>query len=129
MRCLVFTGISRAIIEDILRRMIRTLELRSAHNVATAMRAEVGNCVFLTPAKLHDLERGVAGLVAEVVAKEVMSHSMFLSTERYIDESEMTVVRLRLNPKCLGRVLNLLNTGILDSTEAEIIEMSYYDAK
>ena len=55
MRCLVFTGISRAIIEDILRRMVRTLELRSAHNVATAMKAEVGNCVFLTPAKLNDL--------------------------------------------------------------------------
>jgi hypothetical protein len=128
-RCLVFTGISRPIIEEILRRMIRTIELRSAHNVATALKAEVGNCVFLTPAKLHDLERGTAGIVAEVVGKEVTSHSMFFSSDRYIEESEMTVVRLRLNPKCLGRVINLLSTGILDSTEAEIIEMSYYDAK
>jgi len=129
MRCLVFTGISRTIIDEILRKMIKTIELRSAHNVATAMRAEVGNCVFLTPVKLHDLDRGTAGIVAEVVGKEVTSHSMFFSTDRYFEESEMTVVKLRLNPKCVGRVLNLLSTGILDSTEAEVIEMSYYDAK
>jgi len=126
---LVITGISRAIIEDILRRMTRTIELRSAHNVFTAIKVEVGNCVFLTPAKLYDIERGTSGVIAEVVGKEVMSHSMFFSSDRYIEESEMTVVRLRLNPKSFGRILNLLNTGILDTTEAEVIEMSYFDAK
>ncbi|AGK61526.1 hypothetical protein Asulf_01549 [Archaeoglobus sulfaticallidus PM70-1] len=129
MRCFVFTGISRVIIEDVIKGMVKTIELRSAHNVATALKANVGNCVFLTPTRLYDLSRGVSGLVAEVTGKEVISHSIFLSTDRFMDESEMTVVKLRLKPKCIGRILNVLNAGILDSTEAEVIEMSYYDAK
>ena len=43
MKCLVLTGISRRIIEDLIRRVVRTIELRSAHNIATALKADIGD--------------------------------------------------------------------------------------
>ncbi len=129
MECYVLTGINRKVLEELIRRHIRTLEIRSAHNVATALSVNVGGCVFITPAKLHDLERGVWGLVAEVTGKEVMSHSIVFSTEGYLEESEMTVVRLRLTPRCMGRVKRIQGSGILEKTVAEVVELSHFDAR
>ena len=129
MRCYVLTGISRKTIDEFIRRYIRTIELRSAHNVATAFKAEVGSCVFLTPAKLGDLGRGCIGMISEVRSKEVQSHSVFFATTRYFEENEMTVVRLKLEPKGMGRIVKVYNMGILDTTEAEVVEVSYFDAR
>ncbi len=129
MRCFVLTGISRAVIEEIMRGNVRTIELRSAHNVATALRVNIGDYVFLTPAKSHDIARGVSGLIAEVTGKEVMSQSIFYSSPHYIEESEMTVVRLRISPKALGRIIRIKPFELLESCEAEIVEMTIFDAK
>ncbi len=129
MRCFVLTGISRAVIEEIMRGNVRTIELRSAHNVATALRVNIGDYVFLTPAKSHDIARGVSGLIAEVTGKEVMSQSVFYSSPHYIEESEMTVVRLRISPKALGRIIRIKPFELLESCEAEIVEMTIFDAK
>ncbi len=129
MRCLVLTGISKDVLEDLIRRYIRTIELRSAHNIATALRAEVGDCVFLTSAKTFDIDRGTLGLIAQVTGKEMYTHSLMFSTPTLIQESEMTVVRLRLEVKGLGRVMRVYNAGILDTTEAEVVEVSYFDAR
>ncbi len=129
MRCLVLTGISKDVLEDLIRRYIRTIELRSAHNIATALRAEVGDCVFLTSAKTFDIDKGTLGLIAQVTGKEMYTHSLMFSTPTLIQESEMTVVRLRLEVKGLGRVMRVYNAGILDTTEAEVVEVSYFDAR
>jgi len=128
-RCYVLTGISRTILEDIVKRHIRTVKLRSAHNVATAMRVEVGGCVFLTSSKLYDIDRGSVGIIAEVNGKEVLSHSIVFASDKHIEECEMTVVRLRMTPKGVGRVISVYKAGILDSVEADIVEMSYFDAR
>ncbi len=128
LRCYVLTGISRRVIDALMSREIRSIELRSAHNVATALKAEVGSCVLLTPARLCDLGRGVTGLVAEVRGKEVMSHSVFFASGSYFEESEMTAVRLILKPKGFGRVTSVENTGILDTTVAEVVCISHFDA-
>ncbi len=129
MRCLVLTGISKDVLEDLVRRHIKTIELRSAHNIATAMKAEVGDCVFLTSAKTFDVDRGTLGIIAHVTGKEIYSHSLMFSTPTLIQESEMTVVRLKLEVRGVGRVVRVYNTGILDTTEAEVVEVSYFDAR
>ncbi len=129
MRCYVLSGISRAVIEEIMRRNIKTIELRSAHNVATALRVNVGDYVFLTPARTQDLDRGVSGLIAEVTGKEVMSQSVFYASPHYIEESEMTVIRLRVLPRGVGRITRIRIGSLLETMEAEIIEMSHFDAR
>jgi hypothetical protein len=130
MRCYVLCGISRPVLDEIVRRNIRTIELRSAHNIATAMKVELGDCIFLTPSKTHDLGRGVGGVIAEVSGKEVLHQSIFYSSPQYIEESEMAVVRLRVTPRGVGRIVNLRYSGsLLDAIEAEIVEISYFDAR
>ena len=129
MRCLVITGVSKRTIDDLLRRIIKTVELRSAHNVATALRADVGSCIFLTTYRLYDIDKGTMGVIAEVVGKEVISHSLVFASDSIIQESEMTVVRLKLNVKGVGRIVRLYSTGILDTTEADVIEVSYFNAR
>jgi len=129
MKCFVLTGISRRILDDLVRRIIRTIELRSAHNIATALKADVGDYVFLTSARTFDVDRGTLGLIAEVRGKEVHTHSLVFASETMIQESEMTVIRLKLNIKGAGRVLRVYNMGILDTTEAEVIEVGYFDAR
>lgn len=128
MRCYVLAGIARGVIEDILRRNIRTIELRSAHNVATALRVSVGDCVFLTYSKTGDLGRGVSGVIAEVVGKEVIQQSLFYSSPHYIEESEMAVVRLRLNPKGVGRIIQVKLGDLLEPSEAEVVEVTHFTA-
>jgi hypothetical protein len=128
MKCYVITGISGRVIEALMRREIRSVELRSAHNVATAMRAETGDCVLLTPARLCDLGRGTTGIIAEVTGKEVMSHSVFFATGSYFEENEMTAIRLILKPRGFGRIVSVVNSGILETTVADVVSISHFDA-
>ncbi|MET1125022.1 MAG: DUF473 domain-containing protein [Archaeoglobaceae archaeon] len=128
-RCYVISGISRIVIEEITRGNVRTVELRSAHNVATALRVNVGDCVFLTTAKSQDVDRGVSGLIAEVTGKEVVTHSLFYTSPHHIEECEMTVVRLRVAPKAFGRIIRIKPSELLETREAEVIEMTIYDAR
>jgi hypothetical protein len=129
MRCFVLTGISRDVLEDLIRRIVKTVELRSAHNIATALKTDPGDTIFLTSAKTFDIDKGTIGLIAEVRGKEVYSHSIVFATMSMIQESEMTVIRLKLDVKGVGRVLRVYNTGILDTTEAEVVEVSFFDAR
>jgi len=121
-KCYVLTGISRDVIDALLRREIRSIELRSAHNVATALKAEIGSCVLLTPAKLSDLGKGVTGIVAEI------TDSLFFASGGHFEESEITTVRLILRPKGFGRVVSVVSAGILDTTVAEVVSISHFDA-
>ncbi len=129
MRCLVITGVSKRALDELTRRIIKTIELRSAHNVATALKADIGDKVLLTTSKLHDVDKGTVGVIAEVVGKEVISHSLIFASESMIQENEMTVVRLKLDVKGVGRIVKLYNAGILDTTEADVVEVSYFDAR
>lgn len=128
MRCYVLSGIAKGVIEDIVRRNIRTIEVRSAHNVATALKVNLGDCVFLTYSKIGDLERGVSGIIAEVSGKEVIQQSLFYSSPHYIEENEMAVVRLRLNPRGVGRIIQIKTGDLLEAIEAEIVEITHFTA-
>lgn len=128
MRCYVLSGMAKGVIEDILSGNLKTIELRSAHNVATALRVNLGDCVFLTYSKTSDLARGVSGIIAEVSGKEVIRQSLFYSSPHYIEESEMAVVRLRLNPKGIGRIIQIKRGDLLEAIEAEVVEVTYFTA-
>ncbi len=129
MRCFVISGISRAIIEDILRGHLRTLELRNVINIATALNAEIGDCVMVTSAKNSDLGRGVTGIISVVESKEIISHSTFYARNDYIEECEMTVVRLRISPRSVGRILQVFRKDILSPVEAEVLRADSFFAR
>jgi len=129
MRCFIISGISRSIIEDILRGHLRTLELRNVINIATALNTDVGDCVFVTSAKNSDLGRGVTGIISMVEGKEVVSHSTLYARNDYIEECEMTVVRLRISPRAVGRIIQVFRRDILSPVEAEILRIEGFFAR
>lgn len=129
MRCYVISGISRQVIEEILRGNLRTLELRNVINVATALNAKLGDCVFVTTAKNVDLGKGVTGIIAEVEGKEVVSHSTLYARNDYIEECEMTVVRLRVRPRAVGRLIQVFRKDILSPVEGEAIQVDHFLAR
>ncbi len=129
MRCFVISGISRTIIEDILRGHLRTLELRNVINIATALNARVGDCVVITSAKNSDLGRGVTGIISVVEGKEIVSHSTFYARNDYFEESEMTAVRLRISPKSVGRIVQVFRKDILSPVEAEVLKIDSFFAR
>lgn len=126
MKCYVLTGISKSVIEEIMRGNVKTLELRSAHNVATALKVNVGDHIFITYAKIQDLDRGVSGLIAEIVGKEILTHTVIYS---HMEECEMTAVRIRFLPKAFGRIVKVKPFEVLESREAEVVEVSMFDAR
>ncbi|MCX8172168.1 MAG: DUF473 domain-containing protein [Archaeoglobaceae archaeon] len=128
MKCYVFTSIAKGIIEEIMRRNIRTIELRSAHNVATALKVNPGDCAFLTYSRIRDLERGVSGIIAEISGKEVIHQSLFYSSPHYIEESEIAVVRLKLNPRGIGRIIHIKASDLFEAIEAEVVELTHFKA-
>ncbi|AKG91498.1 hypothetical protein GAH_01191 [Geoglobus ahangari] len=129
MRCYIISGISRQVIEEILRGNLRTLELRNVINVATALNTKLGDCVFITTAKNVDLGRGVTGIIAEVEGKEIVSHSTFFARNDYFEECEMTVVRLRVRPKALGRLVQVFRKDLLSPVEGEAIQVDHFLAR
>lgn len=129
MRCFVISGISRYVIEEILRGNIRTLDLRNVVNIASAMNAGVGEFIFITTAKNSDLGRGVTGIIAEVEGKEVSSHTMYYSKSDYFEECEMTSLRLRIRPRGIGRIIQAFRKDILSPVEAEVIQLDHFLAR
>ncbi len=129
MRCWILTGISKRVIEDIISGYTRTVELRSAHNVSIAVRADVGDYVLLTPARFYELDRGIVGLIAEIVGKEVHSHSIVFAKEGFIEENEMTAVRLKLKPRGIGRIASVRKKELLGEVEGEVIQIEYFSAR
>ncbi len=129
MRCFIISGISRTIIEDILRGHLRTLELRNVINIATALNAEIGDCVFVTSAKNSDLARGVTGIISMVEGKEIVSHSTLYARNDYIEECEMTVVRLKISPRSVGRILQVFRKDILSPVEADVLRIDSFFAR
>ncbi len=129
MRCFIISGISRSIIEDILRGHLRTLELRNVINIATALNTDIGDCVFVTSAKNSDLGRGVTGIISIVEGKEVVSHSTLYARNDYIEECEMTVVRLRISPRAVGRIIQVFRKDILSPVEAEVLRIEGFFAR
>jgi len=129
MKCYVISGISRVVIQEILRGNFRTLELRNVINVATAMNTDVGDLIFITSAKYVDLERGVTGVIGEVEGKELVSHSAIYARNDYFEEFESTVVRLKIRPRAIGRITRILRKDILNPVEAEAVQVDHFSAR
>ena len=71
MRHLALTGISKDRIDDLIKKRVRTFELRSAHNIPIICAAHVGDELFVTDASRHDLSIGTSGVLARLRDKTI----------------------------------------------------------
>ena len=96
MRHLALTGISKESIDDLMRKRIRTFELRSAHNIPAVLDARVGEEVFVTDTSRHDLELGTTGILARVRDKEVSMQKVSHRIGDFYEEREIMSARVQL---------------------------------
>ncbi len=97
MKVLGLTGISKRVIDELVEHGIKTIELRSSHNVLAASRAQVGDLVFLTPHSLEDLVPGAEGVLARIMEKNVSLRRIGVFSHEEPEEREMLVARLKLS--------------------------------
>ncbi len=129
MKCIAITGISRKVCEDVMENQVKTIEIRSAHNIASLLGADVGSCIFITHVRHADLGRGVLGIISLLKAREVISHTMIFGRDHIFEEQEMTVVRIQVSSVGIGRVRSVRGGKITEPTVVDVDEVVHYSAR
>ncbi len=96
MKHFALTGISKDSIDDLIRKRIRTFELRSAHNIPAALDVQVGDELFVTDTSRHDLKLGTAGILARVRNKEISMQKVSHRIGDFFEEREIMSARVQL---------------------------------
>ncbi|WP_297463916.1 DUF473 domain-containing protein [Thermococcus sp.] len=109
MEAVVLAGISRRVLEELLKNPYRTIELRSARNVLAVEEAlEKAMKLFLTYDPFGDVDTGTRGLLTELIGVEEMETRVPWEES---DEREVTVCRARVKLVGLGRVVEVERDG------------------
>ena len=105
MEAVVLAGISRRVLDELMRNPYRTIELRSAKNVLAVEEAlEKAMRLFLTYDPFSDVDVGTEGLVTELLGVDEMETRVPWEES---DEREITVCRARLKLVGLGKVVEV----------------------
>ena len=105
MEAVVLAGISRRVLDELMRNPYRTIELRSAKNVLAVEEAlENAMRLFLTYDPFSDVDIGTEGLLAELLGMEELETRIPWEES---DEREVTVCRARVKLVGLGRVVEI----------------------
>ncbi len=110
------TGISKQVIDDLIENGVRTVELRSSHNLASAARVKPGDLIFITRHSRDDLMPGIEGVMARVVAKEFALRRVGIYSRGEVEEQEVEVARLKLEMVTVCRAAKAEGYGIVRET-------------
>ena len=105
-RLFAFTSISLRVYNEILRRGVYTMELRSAHNINALLQTQ-DNTIFITDRSKDDMKTGVRGIVADIKGVSMMEHK---TPER--DELEIVEVRVQVEPRGLAKARQIIDHGV-----------------
>jgi hypothetical protein len=129
MEYIALTGIADSIIEILKKHQLKTLEIRNPQNFLGVLGLDAGDSVLLTSTSLQDLTDGTAGLIAQVVQKQVSVHSVFSSSNSHFEEREIMSARIQLKCKCMARVKNVISSELGKQVRVEAREISCYEAR
>lgn len=111
MEAVLIAGITRRLLDELLRSPYRTVELRSARNVLAVERAMEGlRRLFMTYEPFEDVEIGTEGLITELIDANELN--MRIPWEES-DEREITVCRAKVKLLGLGRVVSIEEKGLV----------------
>jgi len=129
MICFALTGITRQVIQDLIKNRIRTVEIRSPHNFYTLQGLDVGDLVFVTQSSFTDVIPGTSGLITKVNELQIMTHRMIQSSENYYEEIESQAARAQLQLMSYGRARNVKSASFVSPMSLEVDEVRYCDAR
>jgi hypothetical protein len=130
MRHLALTGISKESIDDLVKKRVRTFELRSAHNIPIVFEADVGDEVFVTDASRHDLSIGTSGVLARVRDKTISMQKVSHRVGDFYEEREVMSARVQLELRehtC--RLRGIEDEGPGKVVAVETTEVCHYEGR
>jgi len=127
MEYIALTSISSAIIRDLMAHKLRSMELRSAHNIFSMMAIRVGDCVFITDRSIHDLVPGSRGVIARVRSKEVNLHRSLHYVDGITEERETLTIRAQFEMVTMGRIRRILKNEFGSPVIVEADAIPYYE--
>ncbi|MDY6965552.1 MAG: DUF473 domain-containing protein [Halobacteriota archaeon] len=123
------TDILDSVINDLRDQRIKTIEIRSAHNLFSVLNMNVGDKIFLTSATPQDITCGTKGLIAKVIGLHTMMHRVYHGTEQFYEEREALVARIQLQLHGFGRVKSVEEIKLGKPTIVEADDVLYYEAR
>ncbi len=129
MQYIALTGITKQVMNDLMDRKIRTLEVRSAHNLSSLIQANSGDCVFITTTSKQDLVGGVTGVIAKIRELQVTMHRVAHGIDSYYEEKETLYARVQLEFKGMGRIRKVQDLGIGRPVSVDAEEMRHFEAR
>lgn len=129
MQYIALTGITKQVLNDLMDRKIRTLEVRSAHNLSSLIQANSGDCVFITTTSKQDLVNGITGVIARIRELQVTMHRVAHGIDSYYEEKETLYARVQLEFKGMGRIRRIQDLGIGRAISVDAEEMRHFEAR
>lgn len=129
MKIAAITGLNKDTIEDLLRRRIRTFEIRSTHNILAFSEIGPGDKVFITDVALPDLIPGLCGYIAIVKGVDIRMHRMTYASQANVEERETLSGRIQLILHATGKVREVYPVEIYKPIYVEAIEVAMCEAR
>jgi len=130
MRHVALTGISRDAIDDLIRKRLRTFELRSAHNIPVVLEAKIGEEIFITDASRHDIAIGTAGIVARVRDKNISMIKVSHGMGNFYEEREIMSARIQLELRAqMCKVRGIDDRGPGTAITVETTEIAHKEGR
>ena len=129
MKIAALTGLSKEAIHDLVRRHVRTFEIRSAHNLVAFSEIGPGDKVFLTDAALPDLVTGLCGHIAIVKGVDIRMHRMTYATQSNVEERETLSGRIQLILDSSGKIRDVFPVEIYKPVMVDAIEVKICEAR
>jgi len=126
MEYIALTSISPSIMRDLINHRLRSMEIRSAHNIFSLMAIDVGDCIFITDRSIHDLVPGTRGIIARVRSKETVFHHSLHYVDGVTEERETLGIRAQFEMVSLARVRRIVKNEFGSPVIVEAEPIPYY---
>ena len=129
MKCVALTGISKGVIDDIEYNQVRTIEVRSAHNIFSIVNMELGDPLFLTCTSMHDIKSGTPGILVVNRALDVRMHRVIGQYGLYCEEMETMYARVQVVLRNRARAIKVFPLKVGQPTYVDADENVFYKAE
>lgn len=129
MKYIVISGISLMALRNLEQNKIKTIEIRSPHNFASAIESDAGDVVFLTTTSMEDVGVGTTGLIAKILEKQVSMHRIIHKTDELFEEAEVQMARLKLELKGNARVRRSISSTMGEAMVVDADEVRFFEGR
>lgn len=116
------TCISQRVFKELLLEGVKTVELRSAHNINSIAHVSVGEPVFVTCKAEEDITKETEGIISVVRNLSVGNKR----DEGTHDEYEITVARVQLERLNVAKVKDAAKPGFGKEVTVDLEQRRYY---